>query len=109
MRAQLLRSAPLASPNPLREPPSYPLHAIGTNLPNSTLKDLLLHDRQSADSNDTRLLKPRLLEVTVSFLNQLVESLDLLVELRGNHADQPVVVRTRSFAYQQGWAKLALR
>jgi len=107
--ATTIFSAPLASSNPPREPPSYPLHPIRTDLPNSPLKDLSLHDRQSADSNDTCLLEPRLLEVAVPFLNQLVEPIDLLVELRGDHADQPVVVRTRSFAYQQGWAKLALR
>ncbi len=109
MRPHLFCSVPLASLNPLREPPSYPLHPTGTDLPNSTLKDLPLHNRQPADSNNTRLFEPRLLEIAVTFLNQLIEFLNLLVELRGNHADQPVVVRPRSFAYQQSWAKFALR
>jgi hypothetical protein len=83
------------------------LHPIRADPSNASLKDISLHNRQATDSHNARLLQPGLLKVSVPLLNQLIESLDLLVQLRRNHTDQPIVVGTRSFANQQSRAKLA--
>jgi len=57
------------------------LHPIRADPSNSSLKGISLHKRQATDSHNARLLQPGFLEISVSFLDQLIESLDLLVQL----------------------------
>jgi hypothetical protein len=79
--AELLCLATIAPSNPICELPSNPLHPIRADPSNSSLKDISLHNRQAADAHNARLLQPGLLKIRVPFLNQLIESLDLLVQL----------------------------
>ena len=105
---------PIVSPlfalaEPLHQRPTDPLHPLRIDLTNSSLQHLTFNDGQTANPNHARHLESRARKVIIIFLDQIVEPFNSLMHLRGNHTDQPILVRSRHLAQQQRRTEFPLR
>jgi hypothetical protein len=82
----------------------HPLQSFGRYVADRAKKSPALNHRKTTDSDYTGTLQAALCEVAILFLDDLIELREVMAYLRGDHADQPVVVISRQLAYQESGA-----
>ena len=74
------------------------LLSIRRNLPDCTKKYVAFHNRKATNSNDALLLQSTTRKVRITCPGNFVKSRNIVMQLRRNHAQEPIFVCTRDLA-----------
>ncbi len=72
-----------------------------------SLEDVYRDYREARDPNYTAQLQTSFGEIRISVVDDLINPGNVVPELRGDQADEPVVVRSGQMTQNECWAKFA--
>jgi len=70
-----------------------------------SLEDVSRNHRKARDTNHAGFLQAGVDEVRVCIVDNLVNTGNLVPKLRGEHADEPVIIRAREAAQNERWTE----
>lgn len=83
------------------------LESFWRDLAGGSQKDVFLNYRQTANPNYAGDFQPAVGKVRIIITNRFIKPRNRVTELRGNHADEPVIVCSRQFAQQESRSKFS--
>ncbi len=80
---------------------------LGRNLTYRARQHSPFNNRQASNPNDTGCFQTAAAEIGITFADDLIKLRRGMMDLRRDHADQPVIIPAREFAQQKRGAQFA--